>query len=212
MGTTEPGQVFVYGSLLTGLEAHGLVAPFVVERRAAWAQGALWSLGTYPALTRGKGAVLGELLTLREAERALAVLDAYEGVGPEGDGLYARVVAPVALADGRRLRTVLYLAERTPAGTRVWAGDWRLHRRGRARLWTPGPRPSLLGQGQAAVRLPDGIHGWAWEVPVEDVPVAARRRRSVAIALAGRLATALPVHAGELAGGVSLGHGAEAPG
>jgi len=86
---------------MRGYALHGVLArgaTFLAEGSVA---GRLLDLGRYPALVAGAGRVKGELYRLDDPE-LLPVLDREEGYN------FARSIAIVALAGGRRLRAWVY--------------------------------------------------------------------------------------------------------
>jgi gamma-glutamylaminecyclotransferase len=113
--------LFVYGTLMRGEGAHGLLGPtarFVAEARTE-PQFTLVDMGEYPALVEGgTTAVRGELYEIDAA--LLAALDRYEDV-PE---MYER--RPVAAGGQHAIAYVLrqHLAEGVGV---IASGDWRAH-------------------------------------------------------------------------------------
>ena len=98
------GTLFVYGTLMVGHAAHGLIAPWVRGVRAARGRGRLFLMPPgYPALVRSAAdeVVHGQLLEL-DLGWDWARLDAYEACDPDDpDGsLYQRSVLPFELPDG----------------------------------------------------------------------------------------------------------------
>lgn len=86
--------IFVYGSLMTGMSNHSIIAPFVTRVRT----GTLYHLPDgYPALIAGDGIVRGELVDIKDSPNALEILDRFEdfyGVG-NPHNLYERVAQTV---------------------------------------------------------------------------------------------------------------------
>ena len=114
-------HLFVYGTLLS-TAGHPMGAR--LEREAlrlgdATMRGRLYSLGLYPGLveTLGLERVRGEVYRLFEPARALAWLDAYEGVGEPGAS-YCRVERTAHLASGKRIASFVYLYTGDPAQLR----------------------------------------------------------------------------------------------
>lgn len=111
--------LFVYGTLMRGEPAHGLLAgsPFLGAARTEPGH-ALVDLGAYPGLVReGSGQVSGECYAVTTAD--LERLDAYEDVPSE----YVR--GSVRLEDGREAQA--YLLVRADAAPRIASGSWREH-------------------------------------------------------------------------------------
>lgn len=113
-----PDLIVFYGSLMEGLTLPGKPDLGALGARRVGActiPAALWDTGLgYPALTRAgdpaAGTVHGELWALADPSRALAPLDAFEGVRPGDDAAseYLRV----------RVRCL------DPAGTEAWVYVW----------------------------------------------------------------------------------------
>jgi len=122
----RPEGVFVYGTLKRGERAAALAERAgLVARVPALAKGlVLFDLPFgYPAAVPGEGVVYGELLYFEDLERALALLDRYEG------SEYLRVPHRV-LAGGRERLAWVYLykseeAARKVGGRRLRGGRWR---------------------------------------------------------------------------------------
>jgi gamma-glutamylcyclotransferase (GGCT)/AIG2-like uncharacterized protein YtfP len=97
-----PDRVFVYGTLMPGRRAWGLIAPHVVgEPEPAWLAGRVHDTGRgYPALRQGgPGWAHGAVLRLADPAASLPALDEYEG------------------PDYRRVRAVTHGPERS---THAW--------------------------------------------------------------------------------------------
>ena len=114
--------LFVYGTLMRGEWAHGLLSGSSFVGEATTAPGhALLDLGSYPGMVReGDGAVRGELFTIEAA--LVPKLDEYEGA-PE---LFERAV--VELADGTKALSYLFRAGASAATARIPDGNWRSRR------------------------------------------------------------------------------------
>ena len=117
------GQVFVYGSLMRGLQYHHLLgdAPFLGEDTTR-DPFRLISLGPYPAAVEGGGCpVRGEVYTVPEA--TLGRLDVLEGVPVH----YER--RRVSLQSGRQAWMYVMPLRATPGDEGSWEvvddGDWR---------------------------------------------------------------------------------------
>ena len=121
------GEVFVYGTLLSGESRHGHLMEFdPVAQDAARARADLLDLGSYPGLIPGAGSVRGELYGFADVDAVLASLDQIEGYGAGEPSLYNRVVLQVESAGGTQWAwTYAYARE---GGTPIPSGDWREHR------------------------------------------------------------------------------------
>jgi gamma-glutamylcyclotransferase (GGCT)/AIG2-like uncharacterized protein YtfP len=111
-------KIFVYGTLLRGEAAHGLLgdARFVGAAHTE-PSFTLLDLGEYPALVAGgRDRVAGEIYEIDAAR--LAALDAYE----DCPAMYAR--RDLQLGDQRALAYVLQPGL-VLAGTRIASGSWR---------------------------------------------------------------------------------------
>ncbi len=121
-----PEQLFVYGSLMSGMENGGMLSRF--PRREAELGGRLFRVPAgYPMLVPDPDGppVRGELVTLPHAG-ILQVLDLFEGVG---QGLYRRLKLEAWSAGSPQLAWVYAqdpgtVAERRYAPLKVQ--DWRL--------------------------------------------------------------------------------------
>ena len=97
-------MIFVYGTLMRGLgypmhEELAACATFVGEGTLS---GRLFSLGWYPGVIAGDGAVLGEVYDAADAEEGLlSLLDVYEGCAPSDPQPheYRRIQRPVQLTE-----------------------------------------------------------------------------------------------------------------
>ncbi|MGP3979881.1 gamma-glutamylcyclotransferase family protein [Streptomyces sp. KR80] len=131
-GTLRPGQVnhdrFVQGR--TAAEEPGRMRGVVLY------EGPGYPYGVAAAADDGGAEVRGELITpiADHYDALLAALDELEDYAPGDPGnLYERVAREVRLADGRTVRSWVYLASDEVAkrlrasGTRVQGGDWRAH-------------------------------------------------------------------------------------
>jgi gamma-glutamylcyclotransferase (GGCT)/AIG2-like uncharacterized protein YtfP len=109
------GCLFVYGTLMQA-SGHPMAQRLASQSTVigpGTVPGRLYDLGRYPgAVLDGAGGerVHGVALRLQHAERTLAWLDAYEGMGagdPEPHA-YARVVIAVQLSRGRQIDAWIY--------------------------------------------------------------------------------------------------------
>lgn len=91
-------RVFVYGTLMEGMENYWLLRPYVVSITPAFIAGAeIYHLaGGYPAVvfTGSPAQVKGQIMELRSIRKALTVLDGLEDFFGDGhpDNLYDREV------------------------------------------------------------------------------------------------------------------------
>lgn len=119
--------VFVYGSLMRGLDLHHLMESGTYAGEGT-VRGTLVSLGRYPGLIDGGGSVRGELYRFDDLPTALDVLDDVEEFDPTDPDKspYVRVTRPVTTSDGAQVEAWLYLyrgaAKDAP---RIAGGDWR---------------------------------------------------------------------------------------
>jgi gamma-glutamylaminecyclotransferase len=113
--------VLVYGTLMRGEPAHGLLADARFVRLARTDPVfTLVSLGPYPAmLPGGRVCVRGELYKVDEG--MLGRLDRYEGV----PRLYRR--DEVALRGGARAQAYILARRRSERDHVIASGDWRNH-------------------------------------------------------------------------------------
>jgi gamma-glutamylcyclotransferase (GGCT)/AIG2-like uncharacterized protein YtfP len=124
---TDARFIFVYGLLMRGRELHHHMegAQFAGEGTT---RGTLVSLGRFPALIAGDGAVHGELYRFDDMPGALDVLDdveEFDATDPDAS-LYVRVVRPVHMSDGTDVDAWVYLYNRDTKGApRIKSGDWR---------------------------------------------------------------------------------------
>ncbi len=112
-------RIFVYGTLMRGFDHPmskllGTSADYLGE---ACCRGRLYMIAHYPGLlysARDSDIVYGELFRMHDPERLLAVLDDYEGVGPEQEQpmLYLRELLPVTLDDGSITEAWTYIYNR----------------------------------------------------------------------------------------------------
>ncbi|MET0906635.1 MAG: gamma-glutamylcyclotransferase family protein [Tardiphaga sp.] len=122
--------IFVYGTLMRGFDhpmSKLLVsgADFVGD---AACRGRLYMVAHYPGLllsTDEDDIVHGELFRMHEPDAMLAVLDDYEGIGPEHEqpALYLREMLAVTLGDGSVSAAWTYIYNRPVVdATRIVSG------------------------------------------------------------------------------------------
>jgi gamma-glutamylcyclotransferase (GGCT)/AIG2-like uncharacterized protein YtfP len=144
--------LFVYGSLRRQFEGHALLERLGARYIGrASVPGRLFDLGRFPGAIKTnvvhepgqrlnssqvnatpepaeQPRVLGEIFQLRNPQRALSLLDQYEGLRPSPlvRSLYARELVEATLEDGERVVTWIYWLNRLPKGMRrITSGDYR---------------------------------------------------------------------------------------
>jgi len=90
----QPTAIFVYGTLKRGEVREQCWPRPPISVKPATVRGALYDLGSYPALVTGDDAVAGELWQIApdDIEGTLVALDRVEGFAGTGDDLYRRVI------------------------------------------------------------------------------------------------------------------------
>jgi gamma-glutamylcyclotransferase (GGCT)/AIG2-like uncharacterized protein YtfP len=125
--------LFVYGTLIPGLEPAGISA--VVQRMNvlgdATLRGTLYDLGPYPGIVLNhRGIIRGKLVRL-SSDSDWKALDAYEGcpLPDSEDGLFSRVQCTALDPHGRDVDCWVYVYNRAPSSGRVVEGGcWLTHR------------------------------------------------------------------------------------
>ncbi|MCA3340538.1 MAG: gamma-glutamylcyclotransferase [Roseomonas sp.] len=134
-GCHQLPDVFVYGTLMQGGFWHGPAAKAgIAAITPAQANGTLFDLGDYPALTLGAATpIQGEILTFQDIATALPILDEIEDAAPDGSpsGMYRRTIMTVTDQAGRRRRAWAYVMapQNLGAAPIIASGDWRAHQR-----------------------------------------------------------------------------------
>lgn len=126
-------HVFVYGTLLSGMDNFHLVEPWAERIAPGETTGELYHLTYgYPAIIPGcSGTVRGELVRLTDVAAALPVLDHLEGYyGPDHpDNHYDRCECLVTTADGAATAAYVYTWSHPELldsiGTPLAGGCWR---------------------------------------------------------------------------------------
>jgi gamma-glutamylcyclotransferase (GGCT)/AIG2-like uncharacterized protein YtfP len=129
----ETLHLFVYGTLMSAATSTmGRAQRDRLQRESkalgpATTGGRLYDLGRYPGLVAGDDPteiVHGEVFTLRDPEKSLRWLDAYEGLipGDHASNEYERRTRAVRLADGTELTAWVYLFARDPSRHQPLAG------------------------------------------------------------------------------------------
>jgi gamma-glutamylcyclotransferase (GGCT)/AIG2-like uncharacterized protein YtfP len=126
-------HLFVYGSLMS-TAGHAMGERLRAEARLigpATMQGRLYRVSWYPGAVENadpEQRVHGEVYALGNPDRALAWLDAYEGIVPgrEESGGYRRLERPARLASGEEITAWVYLYRGDVAGlSPVPDGRWK---------------------------------------------------------------------------------------
>ena len=133
----RPNHLFVYGTLRSE-SLHPLARRLRAQAKLAGkasASGVLYDLGRYPGAAfpkDGRERVIGEMFALRNAERLLMQLDAYEEVGDPGAPLFKRIEIKVRLDRGDVADAWTYALQEVPSRARpIPSGDWIAHLRSR---------------------------------------------------------------------------------
>lgn len=123
-------KVFVYGTLLKGLERHQTLRNSHFLGPALLSGACLYDLGAYPGAVLGAGEITGELYEVSaEVLAALDVIEEYQPNAPE-ESLYLRQKLPVRLfANGETVAayTYLYNGDMSQASL-IGFEDYRRHR------------------------------------------------------------------------------------
>jgi gamma-glutamylcyclotransferase (GGCT)/AIG2-like uncharacterized protein YtfP len=131
MSATLP-LLFVYGTLMRGFHVswQGEFGAKLVGQGTIRAR--LYDLGDFPgarlADNTADSSVTGELYRLREPERAIRVLDSYEGYFPTQPyrSLFIRDLVTVTVEGGRRTRAWTYVYNRPVSNAKlIPSGDYR---------------------------------------------------------------------------------------
>ncbi len=127
--------IFVYGSLMQGMDNDHLIEPFTVNREIGYIKGKLYHLTThgYPALVvkEAQNWVKGELVEIRNLETAIEVFDHLEGYQGENNpnNFCNRVVSSVRCENGEFVDAYVYVwnneKELAQIGTLITLGNWR---------------------------------------------------------------------------------------
>lgn len=127
--------VFVYGTLMKGMDNDHLLEPYVVKREVGYIQGKLYHLlpHGYPALTVKDLAnpIKGELVEIKNSLAAITVLDhleGYQGLN-HPQNLFNRVILPVRRENGEQIDAYVYVwqdeKQIARIGKLVTTGNWR---------------------------------------------------------------------------------------
>lgn len=129
-GPAEPASLwlFVYGTLLPGqCRHHHLASLHPLEAQEAFAEGQLYLVEDYPALTTGPGNVRGVVYRFAHPEPVFARLDPIEECFGEHNPAseYHRTCISVRLRSGQTLQAWTYLYARPVTHLpRIHSGDW----------------------------------------------------------------------------------------
>jgi len=122
-------NLFVYGTLMRGRPAHGLLAPWVVQAQPGTCVGHLYRMPAgYPAMVESHdGRVHGEVLSLRP-ELPWAKIDEYEGFDPANPqgSLYVRSQRRIELRPQGHVEAHCYLLVSGTLQTHIAQGAFRL--------------------------------------------------------------------------------------
>lgn len=135
--------LFVYGTLMRGMDNDHLLVPFAAKRETGWVQGKLYHLTAhgYPALILGQSQnwIQGELVEINDWDAALPVLDHLEGYqdNHHTDNVYDRKLCRVRRESGEMVDAVVYVwhneQELSKIGEMVETGNWSRFISGRSR-------------------------------------------------------------------------------
>jgi len=117
--------VFVYGTLLRGMERGSILAT-AGYRGPAMLRARLFDLGDYPGIREGEGRVIGELYEVSKV--VLDILDEIEGyLADKGrESLFLRREVRVCrLVDGKSVNAFCYFYNLPPKGDPIPHGDYR---------------------------------------------------------------------------------------
>ncbi len=133
-----PHRLFVYGSLMNGMEASELLSRRARFLSRGAIRGQLYDLGPYPGAIRSNSPnehVTGELYELRDT-RVIEEIDEYEDYDPSNpDSLFTRELVTVRLSGHERRAvkawTYFYNPKRSLKGAKkIVSGDYRLAQAG----------------------------------------------------------------------------------
>jgi gamma-glutamylcyclotransferase (GGCT)/AIG2-like uncharacterized protein YtfP len=132
MTALQDAMVFVYGTLCKGFPNHhvlrGLHARLLGR---GYVKGRLFELAHYPGAVKGgrhAEKITGEVYALPDSQRALQLLDQFEGVSSSNPawGLFRRELTTVTLKDGEQLQAWVYWLCRTAGKRRrIPSGNYR---------------------------------------------------------------------------------------
>jgi len=128
----DPDYLFVYGTLRPGVrhEMNTVLERYGEPVGRGKISGILYDVGLYPGAvktTATRAFVHGDVYLLRDADRALKVLDRYEGWDEKKPraGEFRRSRAVVDLGGRKTVKAWIYLYNRPTTGlTRIRSGDY----------------------------------------------------------------------------------------
>ncbi len=118
--------LFVYGTLLRGLERNTLLADSVFKGTGT-IRAILYDCGSYPGIREGAGLVCGELYEINR--ETLQLLDQVEGYREENStSLFVRQDVEVTIAEGTVSAICYFFNHSTDALALISSGDYLLYR------------------------------------------------------------------------------------
>lgn len=125
--------IFVYGTLMKGFENHSMLEQYILSSCQGSIAGRLYHLKEgYPAVTKGKDRIQGEIYWLRDMGKVLPALDYLEDYNqPDTEDLYKRILCEALTSAGERVLCYVYVwapereAELLRDGVYVQSGDWK---------------------------------------------------------------------------------------
>ncbi len=127
-----PAHLFVYGTLRSDSnhEMNKVLEPYADRVGPGKIPGILYDIGPYPGAVKTTGTrafVRGDVYRLRDPDRALKVLDRYEGWDEKKprSGEFRRSRVVVDLGAGKTVKAWIYFYNRPTSGlTRIRSGDY----------------------------------------------------------------------------------------
>lgn len=122
--------IFVYGTLRKARKKHALLCEHAKFVENAIFYGKLYLIQDYPAVIFSENSndkVVGEVYQLLNIEKALLILDEYEGVGEQFPfpNEYLRKQMPIVLESGNHLNAWVYLYNHSLENKRrILSGDF----------------------------------------------------------------------------------------
>lgn len=128
----EQDYIFVYGTLRpnAGHEMNRVLERFGDLVGRGKVHGILYHVGDYPAAVRKPGTrafIRGDVYSLRDSDRALKILDRYEGLNEKKpkSAEFKRSRVVVDLGAGKKVRAWIYLYNRPTTGLpKIRSGDY----------------------------------------------------------------------------------------
>jgi len=130
--TSSENYIFVYGTLrlAPNHEMNKVLERYADRVGRGRVPGILYDVGRYPGVVRTPGTrafVWGDVYRLRSPDRALKILDRYEGWDEEKprSAEFRRSRVAVNLGEGKKIQAWIYLYNRPTTGlTRIRSGDY----------------------------------------------------------------------------------------